>query len=363
MKYKKTLQFVIILIVTVLPLSIVSAQDDSEGFEPVTIPRTEVRNITSEYVDQDFRLSISLPQSYANANSDITYPVLYLLDPVWTFGAATSIQAAVWLPEIIIVGIGYPIDADVMELRTRDYAAEADNFLQFIDEELTPFIDSNYRTQPSERSIAGWSLGGYFALYSLFRNPEIFNRYIAISPVIADADLLPGAYLLSQAEQEFADNPTPLFAKLFLANGTVNDNSPEILQIFANNLENRNYPNLEITTVIYDNATHQTVMPAALARGMTEVYCSSPTGCRRPIPVIQFQPVQDVDFPIGRTFITPDRIMPIKSDPSRIASGAGVCRNMEAIVLNAVELPDSVIWIQLDCGDNVGWVQRSRLED
>lgn len=363
MKHKKSLQFLITLILVVLLLSIVSAQDDSETYEPVTIPRTEVRNITSEYVDQDFRLSIALPSSYEN--SDITYPVLYLLDPIWTFGAATSIRAMGelhGLPEIIIVGIGYPIDAYVFELRERDYAREADNFLQFIDEELIPFIDSNYRTQPSERAIAGLSFGGYFALYTLFNNPEIFNRYIAISSPI---DLeLPGIDTIIQYEQEFADNPSPLFAKLFLSNGTVNDLPSETLQSFANNLEDRNYLGLEITTVIFEDATHQTVMPAALARGMTEIYCSSPVGCSIAVPVFRFQAVEDVDFPTGRIFTTPDKLMPLKSRPSRTATGAGTCRNMEATVLQVAEVaPDGQVWIQLDCGDNTGWVQRGRLED
>jgi hypothetical protein len=365
MKYKKILQFVIILILAVLLLSTVSAQDDSENYDPVTLPFTEVRNITSEHVDQDFRLSIALPLSYAS--SDATYPVLYLLDPDWTFGVATSIRTIGPLPEIIIVGIGYPIDANFTELRERDYVTEADNFLRFIDTELIPFIDSNYRTEPSERAIAGWSFGGYFTLYTLFHNSENFNRYIAISPVLQEI----GWYLMSpsgaesiiQHEQEFSDNPTPLFANLFLANGTVDDLPLIFLETFANDLEDRHYLGLEITTVIVEDATHQTVMPAALARGMVEVYCSGPSECALAVPIPQLQLVEDVDFPIGITFITPDYRLLLKSRPLIEAKNAGACFNIEATVFHTVESPDGDVWIQLACGDNAGWVQRSKLED
>lgn len=367
MKYKKTLQFVIILIVTVLPLSIVSAQDDSEGFDPVTLPFTEVRNITSEYADQDFILSIGLPSSYGS--SDATYPVLYLLDPIVTFGTVMDVRTIGEfgsLPEMIIVGIGYPIAANYNELGTRNYLTESDNFLRFIDEELIPFVDENYPTEPSERAIAGWGWGAYFALYTLFHNSEVFNRYIAIDPPITDFAMPSGVDSIIQHEQDFAANPSPLFAKLFMSIATYHaDHNPNIaiLDQFSNTLNDRNYVGLEITTVFNDYAVSRNFFSASIFIGLTEVYCSSRIGCSDVNPVLRFEAVDDIDFRTGRTFITPDILMSLKSNPSRTATGAGTCRNMEAIVLNAVELPDSVIWIQLDCGDNVGWVQRSRLED
>ena len=40
------------------------------------------------------------------------------------------------------------------------------------------------RTRPGERTIEGYSIGGLFALYTLFTKPETFNRYIVGSPYL-----------------------------------------------------------------------------------------------------------------------------------------------------------------------------------
>ena len=56
--------------------------------------------------------------------------------------------------------------------------------------ELTPFIESNYRAEPTDRAIFGYSDGGLFVLYALFSQPGTFRRYITqrtrASPGTAD---------------------------------------------------------------------------------------------------------------------------------------------------------------------------------
>jgi tetratricopeptide (TPR) repeat protein len=56
-----------------------------------------------------------------------------------------------------------------------------DNFLRFLGEELIPYIDKNYRTQPY-RILEGHSLGGMFATYVLEAAPALFNSFVIISP-------------------------------------------------------------------------------------------------------------------------------------------------------------------------------------
>ena len=41
-------------------------------------------------------------------------------------------------------------------------------FLQFIADELSPYIEKNYRARETGRVLAGHSFGGLFALYALF---------------------------------------------------------------------------------------------------------------------------------------------------------------------------------------------------
>jgi tetratricopeptide (TPR) repeat protein len=64
-----------------------------------------------------------------------------------------------------------------------------DNFLKFIETELIPFVDNNYRTHPY-RVLVGHSFGGLFAVYTLLTKPKLFDAYIAISPSLHWDDLL-----------------------------------------------------------------------------------------------------------------------------------------------------------------------------
>ena len=94
------------------------------------------------------------------------------------------------LPEVIVVGIGYPTsDADIaLDLRLRDMMPKAgpgarpDACLGFIREELIPHVEANYIADPGDRTIVGASAGGHFALYALFQASATFHRYCASSP-------------------------------------------------------------------------------------------------------------------------------------------------------------------------------------
>ena len=56
-----------------------------------------------------------------------------------------------------------------------------DKFLQFIEEELQPEIESSYRTQPFN-VLVGHSAGGLLATHALLESRQIFQAYIAIDP-------------------------------------------------------------------------------------------------------------------------------------------------------------------------------------
>jgi pimeloyl-ACP methyl ester carboxylesterase len=57
----------------------------------------------------------------------------------------------------------------------------ADKFLKFIETELIPHVEKQYRVQPF-RVFAGHSLGGLFAVHAMLARPELFNAYLAVSP-------------------------------------------------------------------------------------------------------------------------------------------------------------------------------------
>lgn len=59
----------------------------------------------------------------------------------------------------------------------------AAKFLSFVKDELVPYIEKNYRTQPY-RILEAHSLGGLFGIYANTAAPGLFNASVIISPAL-----------------------------------------------------------------------------------------------------------------------------------------------------------------------------------
>lgn len=263
----------------------VTSEPVASGTE-ATISLTEVRTLHSSAVGRDYRIFVALPVSYSRNTSE-TYPVVYLLDGDLLFGALTDptrlLQSVGELPELIIVGIGYGILWDntdqLQRLREIDLTpgvttdGGAGQFLNFIQEDIVPYIDANYRTDPMDRTIAGVSFGGLFSLYALFHAPETFNRYIAVSPSLWWADRR-----IFEYEEEFADEHSDLPVKLFLSVGEREEGQYPVSRMVSNlkefyqRLEDRHYAGLEMEMVVMEGETHHSVFPGAFSKGLRSVF-------------------------------------------------------------------------------------------
>ena len=170
------------------------AQERSKEKIPFVIGNIET--IASEVLAENRTLNIYLPEGYQQ-NDTIRYPVIYLLD-----GSADEdfihisglVQFAnfSWvnmLPKSIVVGIA-TID------RRRDFTfpttvardkkdfpttGSSEKFISFIEKELQPFIEKNYKTTVSKMLI-GQSLGGLLATEILYKKPQLFSQYMIVSP-------------------------------------------------------------------------------------------------------------------------------------------------------------------------------------
>src|SRR5512134_843789 len=100
----------------------------AEQFPQVTIPETEVRRLASSLTGYEYQLSIALPAGYAD--TDKTYPALYVMDPHLTFGMATELTRLLAfgqaLPPLICIGIGFSgPERDIESYQVRDYVPQA----------------------------------------------------------------------------------------------------------------------------------------------------------------------------------------------------------------------------------------------
>lgn len=246
----------------------------------VTLPNTEVRQLKSSATGRDYDLYVRLPDGYAQ-NKGKQYPVIYSLDGQWDFKMLDSICGGLvydkFIPDVIIVGITYSGDSpDYGALRSMDYtpvrdafyggAGDGPQFLAFFKEQLIPFIESNYRVDPSQRVLMGSSFGGTFTLFALFSEPTLFQGYIAGSPVVVY-----GNRFAFKQEAEYANNHTDLPVRLFISVGELEDlvhPVDEFMQI----LEERNYSGLELETQIIEGERHASNKPESYNRGLRFVF-------------------------------------------------------------------------------------------
>ena len=155
-----------------------------------------IEEMQSKELGEKRTLNIYLPEGY-NKKDSIKYPVIYLLD-----GSAdedfihvaghVQFNSFPWvnrLPATIVVGIAnvnrqrdFTFPTTIEEDKKRFPATgHSDKFIAFIEKELQPYIDKNYKTNTT-KTIIGESLGGLLATEILLKTPSLFNKYIIISP-------------------------------------------------------------------------------------------------------------------------------------------------------------------------------------
>jgi predicted alpha/beta superfamily hydrolase len=155
------------------------------------------------------------------------YPVLIFPDAEETgqFRAAlANVQFLIdrrLIPPMIVAGVPFlknrmhELSPAATGSTAKNYpnAGGADQTLQFMIDELLPWIDAHYPTMPV-RLFAGHSLGGLLALYAMDTRPDVFRVVIAMSPAVYWND---GTFANEVAHRLAADTVRP--RTLFVMSG------------------------------------------------------------------------------------------------------------------------------------------------
>lgn len=273
---------------------------------PVTILASQTRLIKSQFNQQTYRISIALP--YASlAAPDASWPfdkplkkwpVVYLTDANFYFGLVTDmVRAMAWCgrpTDAVIVGIGYeeqndpqqawhnaaaerardftPVRSDQYEasmsawLKRKIETGGADQFLQFIKQELIPAIEGEFNADPKRRILVGHSLGGLFAAFALFAEPGLFESCIIGSPALGY-----GERCVFKQEEQFAQEHKELTAKVHLWVGELEETADNANGVsvsdtvrFGAILENRKYKGLTLVKRIFADENHCEVIAPGL---------------------------------------------------------------------------------------------------
>jgi putative esterase len=247
----------------------------SSSYPLVPIANSQLRQISSSIMGQEYQVKVRLPEEYANSTK--LYPVLYLLDGDHAFAMATDIvQYLIYgqhIPDLIIASPAYDSkklpheggknrrvsDLAPFRLYEEDTEPAGMQYLEFLQQEFIPFIESNYRVLPEDRTLWGYSRGGIFTLYTLFQKTNLFQHYIVV-------DGFDERYF--EMEEMFASQHTNLPIRFFLAAPPDDLSSKRFFDI----LSTRNYTNFHSEFVQLNDLGHFAVSAEGLTKGLVSVF-------------------------------------------------------------------------------------------
>lgn len=172
-----------------------AAANDSVSFTTTSqaLPYGEQITIASKALQVDHRIDVYLPQNY-DKHTSIDYPVIYTLDG-WTLsqsvsGVVSHMGNTAAMPKAIVVALHTPnVWRYLPKLDTKDSGWNINNtahenqpYLNFIKQELIPYVDKNYRTN-NYRVLIGMSPTAIIALDSFIKAPELFNAHYLFAAV------------------------------------------------------------------------------------------------------------------------------------------------------------------------------------
>lgn len=295
----------------------------------------------SSYVDwnagngEAYRLFIGRPVQpfFGQPNPATAYPVIHVLDGKLYFASVHAqvqlLSAMRLMPPAYVVGIGYAGDEDFFgkdamrrqadftpnaggaqeaEVKAMNLAAGivhggARAFLDVLTAEVRPALARAFAIDDADATLIGHSLGGLFASWVLFNQPDTFRRYLLLSP-----SWWWNEYELWRWEQDWADGHEDLVASVFACFGGLETaaehrkialhalalasgegkaaieatiaradergwmQGAELIPRFQATLAGRAYPGLRLASAVMPGEIHETIPAVAFARGLRAVF-------------------------------------------------------------------------------------------
>ena len=257
---------------------VIFAQDSTRLLADKPFVLGTIHEIQSNVLGEKRTINVYLPVGY-NQNDTTRYPVIYLLDGstdedfIHIAGLVQFLNFP-WvnkLPNSILVGIAnvdrrrdftFPttIEKDKKDFPTTGGSAK---FIQFLESELQPFIERTYKTTAT-RTIIGQSLGGLLATEILFKKPQLFNKYIIVSP-----SLWWNNESLLQVPPRFLNAQTDSSICVYVANGK----EGKIMEMDTKRLVDilGKARNIKVTFEFFTDENHASILHNAAYKGLEAV--------------------------------------------------------------------------------------------
>lgn len=249
----------------------------------------ETVTIESTYLNEPREFWIGLPNDY---DSTKAYPTLFVLDAEYWFNITYALTKEFYhnqdkSPELIVIGIPQ-VDREHRKMDMTFTASKYNsmnqidstliwdtahtgggmNFLNHIEKEVIPYVNSTYSTN-GFNTIVGHSLGGYYCTYLLPLQTS-FSAFLIFDPSIwyNSGDAL--THIKQNLPKDFKTN-------IYLTSG-LKFNGPDIMvrnhlnQIDSLNVLLQTYTNINLGYKSYPNEHHNSMYLYSLMDGLTYLF-------------------------------------------------------------------------------------------
>jgi hypothetical protein len=236
-----------------------------------------VREISIYDVEMDFTfiIHVTLPPNF---DENKTYPMFMMTDGVWSFSGEHYTRWKMMqngeIEDVILVSIGYSFSVDGTDVQVRGgvFCENNELFLNFITDNLTPYLNELYYIDFSRSGLYGASLGGTFTHYAAFNSDKYENQpfqyYIIASPAFWSPSFLDFAPNAKDFKTEYGyfDRNKTFTKEIFIVGGENEDPENERHYIgesvstltgitnFIERMENKGVTT--VTSKIYEGGLH-----------------------------------------------------------------------------------------------------------
>ncbi|MBD0831060.1 alpha/beta hydrolase-fold protein [Aestuariibaculum sediminum] len=250
------MKYILLFLVTLLSLSVVSAQVKYEKIE-------------SSKLGESREIKIQLPRGYGSDKGK-SYPLFIVFDGDYLFEAVAgnTDYYAYWedMPDAIVVGInqyGTRYDDCLYSEQNSLPVETGASFFEFVGMELIPYLERNYNIGNFKVAV-GHGETANFINYYLLKPQPLFQAYIVISPVLA-----PG--MVTYLPRQLSNSQSKLFYYLAYTNNDL-PQVQDMTKILNEDLTAVNNENVTYKYQGFEGPSHYSVPTHALPSAIELIF-------------------------------------------------------------------------------------------
>lgn len=232
-------------------------------------------SVYSTVLKEKRELQILLPGEFENTY--YSYPVIYLLDAESNFGTGVEVLSFLmdnhFIPPHIVVGIPNtdrfrdmtPVDS-VLNKTIFPSRGGANTFIKTLETDVFPFISKQYRGS-SQRLVLGHNYSGLFVMHAFLSRNELFDRYMAFSPILWWNDTA----MLNDLDN-YLSKSSSLRKYLFVSFASEAKNMLEACKSFAKIMEEKAPSDLKWKYEWMPDEDHYSLYRKSLMKGMEIIF-------------------------------------------------------------------------------------------